>query len=117
VCLRTATDCLSVDAPVKLHILMMAQEESESAAASLSVIPEDSSEWLPDSPTLLPASKLSGKARPSECVTAPTVHSRVQVSTRSAGSTPLTALEVEWEGMKASEYVGKQTCSCACVLF
>ena len=100
-----------------LLILMMAQEKSESAAASLSVIPEDSSEWLPDSPALLSDSKLRGRTRASECVTAPTVHSKVRASTRSASNTPMTALEVEWEGMKASEYVGKQTCSCACVLF
>lgn len=95
----------------------MTQEKEESAAASLSVIPEDSAEWLPESPTLLPASQLRMKVRASETATAPSVCSRVRASTRSAGSTPLTAPEVEWDGMKASEYVAKQPCSCACVLF
>jgi len=95
----------------------MTQEKGESADASLSVIPEDSAEWLAESPGLPPPSQLKVKVRVSESATAPSVCSRLRASTRSAGSTPLTAPEVEWGGMKASEYVGKQTCSCACVLF
>jgi len=95
----------------------MTQEKDESAAASLSVIPEDSAESLPESPTLPLCSQLRAKLRSSENGEAHSVRSTIRTSTRSAGSTPLTALEAEWEGLRASEYVAKQPCSCACALF
>lgn len=90
-------------------------QKDKDGDCSLPVIPEDSGEWLPESPKTR-GTKVPGHRRFS-LPDNPSYRSTFLTPTCSANVTPHSALEVDWEVLKSSEYVHKNHCSCTCGLF
>lgn len=92
----------------------MTNSQDDHLRCSLSVIPEDSAEWLPDSP----ASPHSPKKL--SIVTPGSVDPGSTRSTlKSSDRRKIDALQMKPRSTdeRVSEYVGKTPCSCACALF